>query len=575
MLGDASDNTKSSGSDSAEGYDHREVEWQFDAPDADSVERWLGDEESLGGLTIGGAKTLLLTDHYYDTGDWRLWKAGYALRIRSRGKSSEATLKALPGAGAYGARERREISEELSFAGVEGLGSTGPVGSRVRLLVGERRLGELFEIQTRRRAHPLSENSGDPAGELAVDGVEIPIPGAEPVLLHRVEIELAQDGYKEPAKEADKETDKEAGKLESFVLELREACSLTPALESKFGAGLRARELAPPGEPELGDESVDASLTLGEVAYAVMRRQFAEFLRHEPGVRLGEDAEEVHDMRVASRRLRAVLQNFEPALSEKALRFEPELKHFAAVLGEVRDLNVQLGRIETWIPGSPEEDRGALEELRAALDTEREAARERMIAELDSKRYERLVDTFSRALRLGPSRRNTFSAAPVVDAAPDLVRHAYRRVRKAGDRLSLESPAEDYHRLRKRCKRLRYLVESLEEVYGSPARKLAKRIKSLQDVLGELQDAEVAGERLRHIVTGSPGPTEPGGYDISHAAAFATGGVAARQASAAAELRKDFPKAYSGIKGKPRKRLEKAMQKMQKTKKSDTDKDGG
>jgi CHAD domain-containing protein len=568
MLGDASDKTKASGLASAEVYDHREIEWQFDAPDEDSVERWLGDKESLGGLTIGDAKTLLLTDHYYDTGDWRLWKSGYALRIRSRGKSSEATLKALAGGGGDGIRERREISEELSSSGVEGLGSAGPVGSRVRLLVGERRLVELFEIQTRRRAYPLSENSGDPAGELAVDGVEIPIPGAEPVLLNRVEIEVAQDGDKKSAKEADKE----AGKLEAFVSELREACGLTPAPESKFGAGLRARELAPPGEPELGDEGVDASLTLGEVAYATMRRQFAEFLRHEPGVRLGEDAEEVHDMRVASRRLRAVLQSFEPALSEKALRFEPELKHFAVVLGEVRDLDVQLGRIETWISGSPEEDRGALEELRGALVGERDAARERMMAELDSKRYERLVDTLSRMLRLGPPRRNTLSAAPVTDAAPELVHHAYRRTRKACDSLAPESPAEDYHRLRKRCKRLRYLVESLEEVYGGPARKLVKRIKPLQDVLGELQDAEVASERLRHIATGSSGS---GGHDISHAVAFATGGVAARQASAAAELRKDFPKAYSGIKGKPWKRLEKTLQKMRKTQKASTDKDGG
>lgn len=563
MLGDASDNTKASGPASAEVCDHREVEWQFDAPDADSVERWLGDKESLGGLTIGGAKTLLLTDHYYDTGDWRLWQAGYALRIRSRGKSSEATLKALAGAGAEGVRKRREVSEELSSSGVEGLGQDGPVGSRLRLLIGGRRLVELFEVQTRRRAYPLAGPSGDPAGELAVDGVEIPVPGAEPVFLNRVEIELAQDD------------DKEAGKLDSFVSELREACGLTPAPESKFEAGLRVRELAPPGEPELGDESVDASLTLGEVAYAAMRRRFAEFLRHEPGVRLGEGAEEVHDMRVASRRLRAVLQNFEPALSEKALRFEPELKHFAAVLGEVRDLDVQLGRIEAWISASPEEDRGALEELRAALEAERDAARERMIAELDSRRYERLVDTFSRTLRLGPSRRSTLSAAPVVDAAPDLVHHAYGRVRKAGDSLAPGSPAEDYHRLRKRCKRLRYLVESLEEVYGGPARKLVKRIKPLQDVLGELQDAEVAGARLRHIATEPGGSPGSGGYDISHSAIFATGGVAARQASAAAELRKDFPKAYAGIKGKPWKRLEKSLQKMRKTKKPDTGKDGG
>lgn len=264
-------------------------------------------------------------------------------------------------------------------------------------------------------------------------------------------------------------------------------------------------------------------------------------------------------MRVASRRLRAALQAFEPALSEKARRFEPELKHFAAVLGEVRDLDVQLERVGGWISASPEEDRESLEELRGALESQRAAARERMLAELDSQRYERLVDTLSRMLRLGPPRRNRLAVAPVVEAAPELVRHAYKRARKAGDRLGPDSPAEDYHRLRKRCKRLRYLVEFVEGVYGGPARKLVKRLKPLQDVLGELQDAEVARDRLRSLAT------EPGAPELSRAAAFAIGGVAARQAAEASELRDEFPGAYSGIKGKPWKRLEKAMQKMQKS----------
>lgn len=105
-------------------------------------------------------------------------------------------------------------------------------------------------------------------------------------------------------------------------------------------------------------------------------------------------------------------------------------------------------------------------------------------------------------------------------------------------------------------------MESLEEVYGGSARKLVKRIKPLQDVLGELQDSEVAREQLRRIAT------DPAGHDLSHVATFAIGGVAARHASGAAELRGRFPDAYSGIKGKPWKRLERAMQKTQKKQKA-------
>lgn len=530
--------------------DHQESEWQFDVPDAGAVGRWIEESGGAEGISVGGGRTLRLIDRYYDTADWRLWRAGYALRVRSRGKRSEATLKSLAGASKEGLKRRREISELLS-SGIEALRrSDGPVGVRLRALVGDRKLEELFEVRTRRVAYPLSEAQsadGDSAtvGELAVDETEIPLSGAkEPVRVSRVEVEAGAGGTK---------------KLGPFVSGVRESCGLTPASVSKFGSGLAARGLAPPAEPDFGPERVDPTLTLGEVAYAVMRCQFVKFLRHEPGVRLGEDPEEVHDMRVASRRLRAAIQAFEPALSEKVRRFEPELKHFAAVLGEVRDLDVQLEQVEAWISAAPEEDREPLRELRGALESQRESAREKMLAELDSRRYERLVDTLSRALRLGPARRNRLSGVPITEGAPDLVHRAYRRARKAGDRLDPDSPAEDYHRLRKRCKRLRYLVEFVEEVYGAPASKLIKRLKPLQDVLGELQDAEVARWRLRGLAT------EPGGHELSHAAAFAIGGVAARQVAAASELREKFPGTYSGIKGKPFKRLDKAMRKMRKT----------
>jgi CHAD domain-containing protein len=542
--------------------DRREAEWQFAVPDLAAVESWIQErtkrDDRPGGISVGAGQTLLLTDRYQDTDDWRLWRAGYALRVRSRGKSSEATLKSLAEAGGCGIRRRREISE-AHVSEQAPRDPEGPVGSRLRALIGDRKLAELFEVRTRRVAYPLyteEDSSGSPeatsAGELAVDETEIPVPGAESVRLHRVEVEAGAGAQK---------------RLKPFVSELREGCGLATASGSKFDAGLEARELTLPGEPDFGPEQVDSSLTLGEVAYAVMRQRFRSFLGHEPGARLGEEPEEVHDMRDASRRLRAVLQTFEPALPEKALRFEPELKHFAAVLGEVRDLDLQLEGIEARIPDSPEESRGPLEELRGALREERDKAREKMLAELDSRRYERLVDTFARTLRLGPPRRNKLSGTPVTEAAPDLVRHAYRRVRKAGDRLDPGSAAEDYHGLRKRCKRLRYLVEALEEVYGGPARKLGNRIKPLQDALGELQDAEAARERLRRIATEAdePGRDAP---SLSHAATFAAGAVSARHDSEAEELRESVPAAYPGIKGKPRKRLEKAMKKeAQKTRK--------
>ena len=519
--------------------DHRETEWQLEAPRSGAVESWLRDRgEDKDGLSAGEGREREIHDRYYDTADWRMWRAGYALRIRELEGVAEATMKALAPGTSGGLKVRREISEPLENADIGALrDSEGPVGWRLRALAGKEKLEELFEVHTRRVSHEISGPEGL-LGELALDETRIPSSGGEPVEIHRIEIESAAG-------------DSEA--LEPFVEDLREACDLGPSVESKFGSGLRARGLTPPGEPDLGPTRVDASLTLGEVAYAVMRRQFAKFLLHEPGVRLGEDPEELHDMRVASRRLRSAFQSFGDALPAREKRFEPELKYFAAVLGEVRDLDVQLAQLDEWKAEASEEDCASLEELREVLLQRRRAARERMLAELDSRRYERLVDTLSRMLRLGPSRRNRLARAPVTEAAPDLVRQSYRKARKTGDKLGPDSPPEHYHKLRKRGKRLRYLLEFLEEVYGKPSRRLVKRTKALQDVLGEMQDAEVAKSQLRSLAVAG---------EVSPEAAFVMGSVAARYEAEAAARRERFPEAYARIKGKRYKKLEKTMQKL-------------
>src|SRR3712207_6905174 len=96
--------------------DHQEVEWQFDADDLGPVEDWLKEHPSASGFAIHPEATKELTDTYYDTEDWRIYRAGYALRVRRDGKNVEATMKSLDPA-EDGVRRRREISEPLRSAG--------------------------------------------------------------------------------------------------------------------------------------------------------------------------------------------------------------------------------------------------------------------------------------------------------------------------------------------------------------------------------------------------------------------------------------------------------------------------
>ena len=89
--------------------DHQEIEWQFDA-DVGSVEGWLEETPFVSGLRVVPGETKELTDTYYDTEDWRFYRAGYALRVRRDGKRVEATMKSLAPPEDGGLKRRREIS---------------------------------------------------------------------------------------------------------------------------------------------------------------------------------------------------------------------------------------------------------------------------------------------------------------------------------------------------------------------------------------------------------------------------------------------------------------------------------
>ena len=250
------------------GTDQQEVEWQFDSADLAPIERWLKSNHEDLGIFVESGEEKKLTDVYYDTADWKLYRAGYALRIRRLDpRRSEATLKSLASAATGdNARRRREISEPLRGEVPGALLSKkrlGLVGERLKALVGSRELRPLFEIHTRRRAFdlfevqtgsvygsvesqddgPLGETVQDTAGnirwegvgsrvgEAALDETEIPL-GDEPVRFARVEVEAEVSGA-----EASLEL------LKEFAETIEKACGLRPATASKYELGLRAKGL--------------------------------------------------------------------------------------------------------------------------------------------------------------------------------------------------------------------------------------------------------------------------------------------------------------------------------------------
>jgi inorganic triphosphatase YgiF len=207
-----------------------EIEWQFDAPDLRPVVRWIGSAAASDGadrIKIAPGRSDNHIDTYLDTEDRRLDRAGYSVRLRrSRRPPAEATMKTLDDARPDALRIRRELAEQLELDEPTAIAhAPGPVGERVRDLVGRRKLVPLFELHTRRRVFPLAA-AGTPSGELLLDETAIREPGGRILSrLRRVEVEVPESAV---------------GAVGPLVEELQKACGLQPVVLSKYEAALAA-----------------------------------------------------------------------------------------------------------------------------------------------------------------------------------------------------------------------------------------------------------------------------------------------------------------------------------------------
>jgi CHAD domain-containing protein len=511
-----------------------EVEWQLDALDLRPVERWVasktlpGAVPALPGLAIVPRAAKRLVDAYVDTEDWRMGRAGYVLRVRRRSGRLETTLKDLSSA-TKGLRRRLEVTQALPATGLKDLDRTGDVGWRVEALAGAHPLGQVLEVRTRRRPFDL-EIHGERVGELALDDTVIAIGHERRRLrLTRVEVEVLPSWVEA---------------MQPFVEALRRDCGLQPATLSKFEAGLMAAGLSIPGVPELGPTAVSATCSIGELAYRVLRKDALAMLTHASGTRLGEDIEALHQMRVATRRMRAGLDMFADVLPVRARHLHDELGWLAAVLGEVRDLDIQLGRFEDWNEEMSGDNREALDELAELLCAERARARTALLTALDSKRYDRLVSGLAGMLSQGPSIRSSAAKVAAVIAMPSLIAARHAASTKAARRATRTALAGDYHRLRIRCKRLRYALEFAAGLYDGELKAFVRQMTRLQDTLGSMQDAEVASARLAVIALTDEG------MGLSRATVFAMGGVAGRYRAEAEQLLTELPAQVDLLQGK-------------------------
>ncbi|MBI3784448.1 MAG: CHAD domain-containing protein [Deltaproteobacteria bacterium] len=437
---------------------------------------------------------------YLDTNDFALTRHGIAVRLRRNGKEWEATAK-WAGTVKGDVHERPELNVSLSqrpslpFQLPEGrlraqllaFTSGRPLEAILRSSIMRRRF-DVVAIDAGRRATVLAE--------LALDRVQLRSPkGSASASYCEVEIECIKGDRRD---------------VRSLARLLERAFSLDPSPDTKFSLGMKrvyGGEILDPVVTNIADAD-----SLAAAVRKVVWRHLVQLRLNDPGTRLGRDPEALHDMRVAVRRLRAVLRAFPEGFQNRQReRFRAELRWLGGVLGTVRDVDVQLERLAMARTTAPPRHRAAVAGLQEFLRLDRRRRRKTMIESLESSRYLNLllrIDQFSRSRP--PSRRDLPAAQPAAAIGRRAVKGAFQHLVKGGSRAQSTLTPEDLHAVRIRAKRLRYILEFLADLTGKPGSRLVRHLVALQDLLGRYHDSVVAADSIQHYVDAQGVQGKPG-----------------------------------------------------------------
>ena len=417
----------------------------------------LGTHEVLEALSGEPLPTRVFTSTYYDTDDRRLLRRGVTLRRRVENGESRWQLK-LPQASG-----RLELESD---------GDAVPpreLCDLVTALLAGRKLAPAATLRTRRRG--LRVREGDGAADVVADDVTVLDGGHAVDAFGELEVELVSGS--ESLLDALERRLRHAG-AESGSGEIK--------LERVLGASPYGQDAAP----------AKKAPPLEHLRWRI-RTQLEEIGMHDPGVRLDTDPEELHDLRVAVRRLRAMLRAARPMLElEWSEAVRTELGWLGGELGPLRDADVFLTYLAEQAATVDERDRSALDELVGLVERDRERARERVLRALRSERYLELLQQLELA---GQAPR----VASTSESLRGIARGEFRKLRKAARRITPAAADDELHAFRIRGKRARYAAELASTTAGKRVRRFLREAKRFQDVSGEHQDAAVAEERLRAL----------------------------------------------------------------------------
>ena len=301
--------------------------------------------------------------------------------------------------------------------------------------------------------------------------------------------------------------------LQHLAAYLRDFLRLAPEERDLCSMALDALGRPEPGGHPPESLRVGPENTLAVVARKIVSQQAIKMRANTEGTRLDLDPEYLHDLRVATRRLRSALKLLGSAVGRRRTEsLRREISWIGGLLGEVRDLDVFMGNLATHAGRLAEAGR-VTKPLEEELAARRRPALDALVAGLQGRRYASLL---GRLETLGASRAPVhprgFAGIPAEVAGPTFIGKAYRRVVQQGrTAVSAQEPAA-LHRLRILFKRLRYASEFFAPAMGGRLDPLIRAMVKFQDCLGEHQDAAVAAQKIdtlaREMAAGGSLPVE-------------------------------------------------------------------
>lgn len=463
-----------------------EVKLAFHSQDLDKLTSFFGADNSK-------AARRRLSTVYFDTADAALRDKGLALRVRRDGQRYIQTIKG-EDRGGGGALSRREIEAPITSPNPDLSAIDDPDIADVVRQTSLAGLKPVFRVDVERISFAGPDSGPDVAVDIDIGEVKA---GRRRAAI--CEVELESKGASLRA-------------LYDLALRLHRAVPVRISKVSKSDTGYLLRSGNQPSPSTGGKPKLNPDISAEEALRQIIQSCLDQMIANEPCVARTKDPEGIHQMRVALRRMRSILRLFRNLLPPGHYgEIVAELRWLTNALGPARDWDVFcteiLDPVHAYLP-----DHDGLATLRRRTKARRNRARQTAQEAVASPRFTELVLRLSQWLADSAWRDQPLSEqsarlfAPARLFAAEALTRRFKAVRKLGKRIDT-LPVPERHQLRIEVKKLRYAVDFFGALFNARSVKaFARRLASLQDDLGYLNDVAVAAHLAGQVAADARAP---------------------------------------------------------------------